>query len=83
MYFLLPTGIGSYALIPLTLRGHISTSWASSFDNFHLPLSNCNNFNKSQLCLPVANAINILQACIYKSAKVGPFLKSFVAMSVV
>ena len=28
---------------------------------------------------PVANAINVLQACIYKSVKTGPFLKSLIA----
>ena len=32
---------------------------------------------------PVANALNILQACIFKSVKQAIFLKSFVATSVV
>ena len=32
--------------------------------------------------LAVANAMKVLQACIYKSVKGGLFLKSFVATSV-
>ena len=32
---------------------------------------------------PVANAINILQACIYKSVKTGLFLKAIIASHVV
>ena len=31
----------------------------------------------------IANAINVLQACIYKSVKVSLFLKSFVATGIV
>ena len=31
----------------------------------------------------VANAINVLQACIYKSVKTGIFIKSFVDPNVV
>ena len=32
---------------------------------------------------PVANAIKLLQACIYKSVNTGLFLKSLVATSIV
>ena len=32
---------------------------------------------------PVANAINVLQACIYKSVNIGLFLKSLVATNLV
>ena len=32
---------------------------------------------------PVTNALNVLQACIYKSVKTGLFLKSIIAPRVV
>ena len=32
---------------------------------------------------PVANAIKVLQACIYKSVKTGPFFKSLFASRIV
>ena len=32
---------------------------------------------------PVANAINVLQACIYKYVKTGPFLKSLIVPHIV
>ena len=33
--------------------------------------------------LPVANAMSILLACIYKPVKTGLFLKSFIAISAI
>ena len=42
----------------------------------------CNEFNYSP-AQPVPNAINILQACIYKSVSTGLFLISFLAPSIV